>query len=202
MKKYLKYLKYIIRHKWYVMIECFKMGLYWRGIVHDLSKLLPSEFVAYAKFFYGKKKDLTCYECQNVISRHGQCGINFSGIAGGEQAPKCPDFREKPNMFDMAWLKHQKRNKHHWQWWMLPEDNGGFKLFDMPDKYGKEMLCDWIGAGKAQGFNSPKHDKYHETREWYQKNKRSMSLSHQTRCHIENTLNVEYLHKENNGRIG
>jgi len=53
MSKYILYLKYIIRHKWYVGIECFKMGVYWRGITHDLSKFLPSEFIPYAKYFYG-----------------------------------------------------------------------------------------------------------------------------------------------------
>ena len=56
MSKYFKYLKYVIRHKWFVMIECFKIGLYWRGIVHDLSKLLPDEFIPYARYFYGGYK--------------------------------------------------------------------------------------------------------------------------------------------------
>ena len=51
MKKYLKYLKYLIRHKWFVMIECFKIGLYWQGIVHDMSKFLPNEFFPYVNYF-------------------------------------------------------------------------------------------------------------------------------------------------------
>lgn len=54
MIKYLKYLRYLLRHKWYVGIECFKRGLYWRGIIHDMSKFRPAEFIPYTNFFYGK----------------------------------------------------------------------------------------------------------------------------------------------------
>ena len=53
MKKYLEYLKYIIKHKWFVLIECINYGIVWRGVIHDLSKLLPDEFIPYAKHFYG-----------------------------------------------------------------------------------------------------------------------------------------------------
>jgi len=39
--RYLKYLKYLLRHKWFVMLECFKEGLFWLGLTHDLSKFSP-----------------------------------------------------------------------------------------------------------------------------------------------------------------
>ena len=42
--KYIKYLRYLIIHKFWVFIYCCQYGLYWRGIIHDLSKFLPSEF--------------------------------------------------------------------------------------------------------------------------------------------------------------
>lgn len=51
MKKHLTYLSYLARHKYYVAQECFKVGLYFRGIVHDWSKFLPSEWGPYADFF-------------------------------------------------------------------------------------------------------------------------------------------------------
>ena len=41
----LKYLWYIAKHKWYVMLECFKHGLIVQGILHDLSKLSSKEFI-------------------------------------------------------------------------------------------------------------------------------------------------------------
>ena len=55
---YLKHLKTIIRHKYYVAIECFKIGLYWQGLVHDLSKFTPIEFFISAKYFTGKSSPI------------------------------------------------------------------------------------------------------------------------------------------------
>ena len=50
-----KHFKTIMRHKWYVMVECFKVGLYRQGIVHDLSKFSPTEFLSSARYFQGDK---------------------------------------------------------------------------------------------------------------------------------------------------
>jgi hypothetical protein len=47
------HLKIITKHKFYVMIECFKLGLYWQGLVHDLSKYSFAEFWNSAKYFQG-----------------------------------------------------------------------------------------------------------------------------------------------------
>lgn len=38
------HLKNILIHKYYVLKECWIMGLYWQGIVHDLSKFSWTEF--------------------------------------------------------------------------------------------------------------------------------------------------------------
>ena len=52
--KYFKNLIYIIQHKYYVLIECWKVGLYWQGLTHDISKFNLQEFRPYAwKFFSG-----------------------------------------------------------------------------------------------------------------------------------------------------
>ena len=51
--KHFKYASYVLRHKLFVGLECFKVGLFWRGLVHDLSKLRPSEWLPYARHFYG-----------------------------------------------------------------------------------------------------------------------------------------------------
>lgn len=59
------------------------------------------------------------------------------------------DGGENENGFDEAWLKHQHRNPHHWQHWVLREDDGGTKLMEMPWPFVYEMVADWAGAGKA-----------------------------------------------------
>jgi hypothetical protein len=53
--KYLSNLCYILRHKWRVLVECWKEGLYLQGITHDLSKLSPAEFGPYSDRFFGGK---------------------------------------------------------------------------------------------------------------------------------------------------
>ncbi len=157
--KYWHYLWYVIRHKWFVMIECFRFGIYWQGLTHDLSKLVPSEFMPYTGHFYGSKIG---------ISRGRDETGYYKPTDTGDAA------------FDFAWLLHQKRNKHHWQWWILPEDEGGLKILEMPLKYRQEMLADWRGAGRA--LRTP------DTRKWYEKNKIRMSLGDETRAWIEKQL--------------
>ncbi len=67
MNKYIKYLKTICVHKWYVFVECFKQGIIWQGIVHDLSKFSPSEFIASAKYYNDDGND---YEYQQAWLHH------------------------------------------------------------------------------------------------------------------------------------
>jgi hypothetical protein len=33
--------------------------------------------------------------------------------------------KDRQEAFDRAWLHHQRRNPHHWQYWVLTEDNPG-----------------------------------------------------------------------------
>lgn len=171
--KYIKYLKYLLRHKYYVMLECFKVGLYWHGIIHDMSKFLPSELIPYTNYFYGDvKRDIT-------RGRHATGYYKPTDTGDKAQAA-----------FDFAWLLHQKRNRHHWQWWCLSEDEGGTKTFQIEYPYNLEMICDWLGAGKAQGKVSPAYDKYQEVRKWYKRNGDKMQLHPETRKCIE--IHIEW----------
>ena len=62
MKRYIAYLKYVLRHKRYVAQERFREGMYWRAFVHDMSKFLPSEFIPYAKHFHNSESfQENCY---------------------------------------------------------------------------------------------------------------------------------------------
>jgi hypothetical protein len=154
MQKYLKYFSYVFRHKYFVFVECLKFGLIWQGLVHDWSKFLPDEFIPYANYFYGgdKRKDRFYTPSQGTYD------------------------------FNVAWLKHQHRNLHHWQSWVLQEDDGNRFALEMPVGYAKEMICDWTGAGKAQGYN--------DVPAWYQKNKDKMVLAVATRLFVESALGI------------
>ncbi len=163
---WIKYLfKYLIRHKWFVMLECFKRKKYWLGITHDLSKFLPSEFPPYAKFFYGKDSQQEYRESryQSIETAQGY--------------------------FQRAWQLHLNRNKHHWQNWINIQDVGTKVIFEMSEKYAIEMICDWIGAGRAQGYYD-KNRPMKEVRNWYHKNQKKIILNYRTRYFVESTLGI------------
>lgn len=146
-KRHWSYLKYIIRHKWFVWkaSRFYCPHLRWQILVHDLSKFRPQEWIPYARTFY--KSD-----------------------GSGQYVPD-----EK---FNQAWLKHIHRNPHHWQYWVLREDSGDVIALDMPKKYIEEMVADWAGAGRAITGRW-------EIKEWYEKNRRKMSLSENTEAEVQ-----------------
>jgi len=214
-KAHLLYLRYVARHKWFVFRECCKLGIPLAGVIHDWSKFTPSEWFPYVRFFYGAKGE--------PIKRRDSTGY-YKPTDTGDAA------------FDFAWLLHQKRNPHHWQWWVLPEDSpkcewqvqahqpefgpyylayrgqplarfetptgenvsdaafrlvqiaekalatGSLKVLPMPDRYRREMLADWRGAGLAQG--TP------DTVKWYKANRDKMQLHPETRAWIEERLGL------------
>lgn len=51
--KFIGHLKTITEHKLLVMKNCFKVGLYRQGIMHDMSKYSPSEFLVGIKYYQG-----------------------------------------------------------------------------------------------------------------------------------------------------
>ena len=53
-----KHLKKILIHKYWVGLYCFKCGLYWRGLVHDLSKFSPVEFFESIKYYQGNSSPI------------------------------------------------------------------------------------------------------------------------------------------------
>ena len=136
------------------------MGIPWLGIIHDWHKFLPGEWFPYVNHFYGS----------------GSIGIEQGRDETGYYKPT--DTGDAA--FDFAWFLHQKRGRHHWQWWILPEDGGGIKILPMDDRYRREMTCDWKGAGKAQGKAS--------VSQWYAKNKDKLQLHPDTRKWVEETL--------------
>lgn len=48
-----KHFKTINKHKIKVTLTCFRVGLYKQGLLHDLSKYSPVEFMVGAKYFQG-----------------------------------------------------------------------------------------------------------------------------------------------------
>jgi hypothetical protein len=158
MGKYATYFYYILEHKWNVLIECFKMGMILHGITHDLSKFLPSEFISYARFFHAKDRTKT-YKTSD------------------EQDPN----------FLMGWCLHQKRNKHHWNYWVCVTRKDEISPIPMPMKYVKQMIADWRGMSRKFAGNA---------RDYYLKNRDSIILHSDTTRIVEALLGVVFTKEE------
>jgi hypothetical protein len=164
-KKHWQYLKYVLRHKWYVFLWCCHYGIPLAGIVHDLSKFHPREWFPYVDYFYGGK----------YPERHYG---DVRGALGDKYTQPWVNAR-----FDEAWNHHQKRNPHHWQYWLLQNDDGTTKVLEMPLRCCKEMLADWRGAGMAISGKD-------NTPQWYTKNRDKMILHPDTRQLVECELGL------------
>ena len=149
MRRHIAYLKYVLRHKWFVLIASIYIYIgapLWRALAHDLSKFRPREWFPYAKTFYSPE-------------------------GGGWYNPS--------DAFNMAWNHHQKSNPHHWQYWILKEDDTiGNIILPMPRKYVLEMLADWMGAGRAI------HGEW-DPSDWYYGHYTSIQLNGKTRDMVD-----------------
>ena len=108
--------KKICIHKFWVAHYCFKVGLYWQGITHDLSKFSWTEFWESVRYYQGTSSPINA---------------------------------AKEDMgYSLAWQHHKGRNPHHYEYWTDKYDDGTVAL-KMPYKYATELICDWLGAGRA-----------------------------------------------------
>lgn len=147
------------------MYYCVCDGLYWRAITHDMNKFRLSNFIAYAQYFYLK-------------NGKGKFVRDSSGYYDASQTGD--------DAFDRAWHYHQRTNSHHWQYWTMSKDDGTFRCLDMPINDIKEMLCDWRGAGRAQGINPT--GGWEEVIEYYNKNRDKMHFTNDTRYQLERIM--------------
>lgn len=85
--------------------------------------------------------------------------------------------------FRYAWLRHIHNNPHHWQHWVLINDDPdeGEIIMDMPYNYIIEMICDWWSF-------SWKSENLAEIFKWYDEHKEYMKLSDKTRGAVEDIL--------------
>jgi hypothetical protein len=158
LKAHLGYAKYLARHKWFVFVAGLEIGApFWRLVIHDWSKFLPCEWRPYVEEFYGAWRT----RAEKYV------------------ADELVHFR-----FDVAWLHHQHLNPHHWQHWVLREDDGQTKYLEMPEHFAREMVADWCGAGRAITGKW-------EVWKWYAQNYERILLHPLTRQLVDSLIAIE-----------
>lgn len=115
-----KHFKTITYHKYLVMKGCFKVGLYKQGLLHDLSKYLPSEFLVGARYYQGNR------------------------------SPNNAEREEKGYSSSWLHHKgRNKHHYEYWIDYSATAVPGGMAPAPMPDKYIVEMFMDRIAASKV-----------------------------------------------------
>ena len=103
-----------------VMRGCFSVGLYKQGLLHDLSKYMPSEFLVGAKYYQGT------------------------------QSPNNAERKDKGYSSAWLHHKgRNKHHYEYWIDYSLHAKPGGMLPCPMPDKYIAEMIMDRIAACKT-----------------------------------------------------
>lgn len=85
--------------------------------------------------------------------------------------------------FKQAWLEHIHRNPHHWQHWVLINDEPeeGEVILEMPYEYIIEMICDWWSFSWVKGNLT-------EIFSWYEEHSKYIKLAPKTRKTVESIL--------------
>jgi hypothetical protein len=191
-----RHVRKTLLHKWFVLLAGLRTGApIWRLVIHDWSKLLPSEALAYARHFCATPAD------------------------------------QRPADFQRAWLLHQNRHPHHWEYWIPRSGKSPLPAIDryvvhsdlifawiidtskgapvtpyaersdanlvtlstlcdrlneappvrMPEWAVREMVADWMGASRAYEGHWPTAASW----PWWDANRYRIRLHPATRCRVE-----------------
>ena len=153
-----EYTQYIVNHRAYVQEAC--LWLMNHGIIEGELAPKVAQNVA--------SHDMSKYQQEEYVP--------YDEYFYGKKTDKV----EKA--FNYAWLHHIHANPHHWQYWVLINDDDGTKALEMPEEYVYEMFADhWSFSWKAGNLL--------EIKTWYDNHKKSMILHENTRKLYENILN-------------
>lgn len=108
----------VTRHRHMVFKHALKAGIPIRGILHDLSKYSPSEFISGIKYYSNGKKSPN--EAERIIYGYSSAWLHHKG----------------------------RNKHHFEYWNDYNPKYGKVMPVDMPKKYFKELLCDRIAASK------------------------------------------------------
>lgn len=150
-----QYLRYLIRHKWFVLVAGLRLRVpLWRLLVHDWSKFTAAEWTPYVEKYYGPPFSSNWIETREERAERVEAA------------------------YRAAWHHHVERNDHHPEYW---RDAIFVSALEMPEAAVREMVADWIGAGKAK-------DDAENVYAWYARQAGSMYLHPKTRTLVERLL--------------
>lgn len=115
-----KHFKTITYHKYLVAQGCFKVGLYRQGLLHDMSKYSPTEFLVGVRYYQG---DRSPNNAEREDKGYSAAWLHHKG--------------------------RNKHHYEYWIDYSIHDIPGGMAPVPMPDKYIAEMIMDRIAASKV-----------------------------------------------------
>lgn len=115
-----KHFKTITQHKILVMKNCFRVGLYMQGILHDLSKYAPAEFLVGARYYQG---DRSPNNAEREARGYSAAWLHHKG--------------------------RNRHHYEYWIDYSTKAIKGGVAPVKMPVRYVVEMMMDRIAASKV-----------------------------------------------------
>ncbi len=115
----IKHFKTITNHRHLVMKMCFELGMYRQGLLHDLSKYSPTEFIPGALYYQGTESP---NNAERRKKGHSSAWLHHKG--------------------------RNKHHLEYWLDYDLEKKDGSVTGMKMPDNYIVEMFCDRVAASK------------------------------------------------------
>ncbi|MDD3795606.1 MAG: DUF5662 family protein [Lachnospiraceae bacterium] len=160
-EKTMGHFRTITEHKVQVMKHCFAIGLYYQGLMHDLSKYTPSEFLMGCKYYQE-----------------------------GKRSPNNGEREDKGYSFAWMHHKGRNRHHFEfWTDYSLNprESKQPIVAVQMPRNYVAEMLMDRIAASKI--YLKEDYDR-HEPLKYFQRGKSHYLMHPQTCRELERMLKI------------
>ncbi len=151
----------VTEHKIQVMRHCFAVGLYYQGIMHDMSKYMPSEFLEGCRYYQD-----------------------------GKRSPNNGEREAKGYSFAWMHHKGRNRHHFEfWTDYAAKPMKGQHPVgaVQMPRKYVAEMLMDRIAASKT--YLKEDYTR-HEPLKYFQKGKGKHLMHPQTSRELERMLKI------------
>ena len=114
-----KHFKTITLHKLLVAKGCFRIGLYRQGLLHDMSKYSPTEFLVGVRYYQGTR------------------------------SPNNAEREAKGYSASWLHHKGRNKHHYEYWFDYQPDQPGKLVAVPMPDRYIAEMIIDRIAASKV-----------------------------------------------------
>jgi len=121
--RFIRHFYTVTHHRMLVCEGCFKIGLYYQGLTHDLSKYSPTEFLVGVRYYQGTRSP---NNAEREERGYSSAWLHHKG-------------RNKHHY--EYWIDYNTKGAKNGEDILIP--------VDMPDKYLAEMVMDRIAASKV-----------------------------------------------------